>query len=100
MGKVLDIYKAMAKREVNELLAKYGELPGFLLKDLAQVCLNTLKMTLLYWESFAKLPLENPGMIDLVNKELDRCKGTVGALEALIEELGQGYDNDLPYKQI
>lgn len=100
MGKVLDIYKAVAKREVNEELAVYGELPGFLLKDLAQIRLNTFKMTMLYWESMAKLPLENPEMIELVGKEIDRCKGTISALELLIEEFTEGYDNELPYKQI
>jgi hypothetical protein len=100
MGKVLDIYKAMAKREVNFTLAQYGELPGFLLKDLAQIRLNTFKMGLMFWESMVNLPLEAQEMKDLVREEIHRHKGMIDAFGVLIEELGQGYDNELPYKQI
>lgn len=100
MGKVLDIYKAMAKREVNDMLAGYGELPGFLLKDLAQIRLNTYKMTVLFWESMGNLPLETQEYKSMVAEETMRNKGLTSALEELVEELGQGYDNELPYKQI
>lgn len=100
MGRVADFFRAKAKREINDTLAKYGELPGFLLHEIAAIRLNNEKQILVLWEGMGNLGIKSSDFKEQVEKTVAEQKGLVRAYEEWIEEFKRDYDNDIPYKSI
>lgn len=98
-AKVLDYYRAKAKRVVNKTFKEYGTLPGGNVHDLIFVHINSQRVQLGYWQDIYKAAT-SAEMQRIAKSAVEECERLIIAMEVLETEYKLHHDNDLPYTQI
>jgi len=100
MGNVLSIYTAKARREINRILAEYGGLPGFLLPDLVETRIISVKYALGCWRSMQGGAVISDEFQSIVSTAVEENEGMLQAFEDLGAKFKRDYDNEIPYTNI
>jgi hypothetical protein len=85
-AKVLDFWRAKAKRLVNRKLTEYGELPNAVIADLIWVTINSQKAALVHWENIQVIAKDHERLKQIADLAVAEGNGVISALETLLGE--------------
>lgn len=96
-AKVLDFYRAKARKLVNRALKEYGALPGGVIHDLIYVHIHSQESQLHYWKNIRDCSIGEE-INKIAQSAVDDCERLIEALKVFESEYKEAqHDNDLPY---